>query len=308
MKKLMSKILFALIATALVATGAQAATVFDKDGFKYSLSGDLEIQLQDLNTDADDDLDVAYDDLEIKNAVSYELGNGLTAFGELDFGFKEAAEGNSEDDSINMEEAYLGLGYENYTIRFGKTTSAGDDFGISQEIDLIGGDGFVYCSGDDLIKITADFDMVSVVAAYELQANDGSGSSFYDILVSASVAGIDAAVAYENNSDLDVDTFGISLAYDAEVVTVAADYTVTDYDGTDVDVWNFAAVVPVTDAATVAAGYVYTDVEGDDDEVNGYYLNVAYMLHNNVKLFAELGDSDEDDVDMAYLAGLQVVF
>jgi predicted porin len=315
MNKLMSKILFALIAISMVAVSAQAATVFQKDGLTFNINGDLQVQLRQDNGD-DQDLDVEFDDLEIKNSVSYELKNGLTAFGELDFSGNSAAE--AETSSILLEEGYVGLGYQNYSVLIGKTDNAADSFGVygglesynsDDAFDLVGVTG-----GDDLIMVKADFDMVSVIVDYELEADsEDSGEADYNevfnILVSANIAGIDAAVAYENidtDSD-DVDIYGISLAYDAEVIWVGADYSVADSDGDKASEWNIVAEVPVTEATTIGAGYNYLDVD-DEDEVGAYYFNVQHMLHENVKVFAEIGDNDIDDSDMGYLAGLQVKF
>jgi predicted porin len=324
MQKLMRKVMFALIATALVVTGAQAATIVEQNGFQYDLSGDLQIQLrQDQGNDQE--FDVEFDDLEIKNSISYELDNGLSAFGQLDFSFNSAAESDTTvvevvDDtyldtlSLNagaLEEAYVGLAYQNYSILMGKTTSAGDDFGVSVAMETYGQDdafdAYGPVSGDDLIKAAADFDTVSVLAAYEIEA-EGENSEdvpFFDILVSTDIAGLEAAVAYRQVDANELATYGISLAYDAEVVWVGADYSVIDY-ADDAYVYNIAAVVPVAEATTVGAGYNYIDEVGS--EVSAYYLNVQHMLHNNVKVFAEIGDTDEDDVDMGYLAGLQVKF
>jgi predicted porin len=305
MKKLVSKVLFALITTALVISSAQAATVVEKDGFKYELKGDLQIQLRQ-EQGIDEDLEVEYDDLEIKNAISYDLANGLTAFGELDYGFKKAAEGSQ--DSSNLEEAFVGLGYQEFSVLMGKTDSAADDFGIYGGLESYGtDDAFHETDGDDLIKVEAGFDIVNVIAAYELESDD-EYSSFFDIIVNAEVAGAELAVAYQNadNTADNVVTYGISLAYDAEVVWVGADYSVEDDNDTETTVWNIAAEVPVAEMTTIGAGYNYTN--DDDEEVSAYYANVQHKLHKNVKVFVELGDNDKDNVDMGYLAGLQVKF
>jgi predicted porin len=327
MKNIATKVLFALIAISMVAVSAQAATIFQKDGFTYNLNGDLQIQLrQDVGGD-DQDLDVDYDDLEIKNSVSYELANGLTAFGQLDFSFNDKAN-DSDKDSGALEEAYVGLGYQNYSILMGKSDNAVDGFGVSAALETYSSDDLFDFAGktgsDDMIMVKADFDMVNVIASYEVEGDNQENESTYEILATANVAGIDLGFAYQNltedvayetyegtafSSDDDTSIYGFSIAYDAEVIWVGADYSIADFDGDKINQWNIAASIPVSEATSVAAGYTKTDMDDiDEDDVAAYYFNVQHMLHKNVKIFAEIGDTDEDGADMGYLAGMQVKF
>jgi hypothetical protein len=51
------------------------------------------------------------------------------------------------------------------------------------------------------------------------------------------------------------------------------------------------------------------DVTGFED-VTEWYANVTYKFPaaKNVRLFAEIADTDADDADMGYLAGMRVKF
>ncbi len=313
MKMFVSKMILALIATALVASSASAATVYEKDGFKYQIKGDWQIQLRQ---DAGDDqhLDVEYDDLEIKNTISYDLGNNLSAFGQLDFGGKKAADEDAK--YMHLEEAYVGLAYQDYSILMGKTTSAADEFGVYSGMEDYGTDeeafeGHGEESGDDLIKAEASIEMVSIIAAYEVEAENevSEDTSFYDIFVSAEFAGFELGAAFQNIDDADTIIYGVSIAYDAKIVWVGADYSIADVDGDEYTVWNIAASVPVTEKTTITAGFNMNDSDVDGyEEVSEYYANVQHKLHKNVKVFAEVGNSDEDDSDMGYMAGMQIKF
>lgn len=249
MSKCLSTLVCALFTVSLLASGAQAATVFEKDGFTYKIKGDLQLQLRQA-VGNDEELEVNYDDLELKNALSYDLGNDLTAFGELDFGFKDNAE---DDGSPELEEAYLGFAYNSASILFGKTDSAADEFGIEGTIE--GNEcevtAFPADNGDDLIRAEAEFEMATIVVTHELEAEgkDSQNGSFTDIFAGFEFAGFELGAAYqtyEENPDSDsIDTYGVSLGYDAEFIYVAADYSYGDYNTDELTVWNVFASAPV---------------------------------------------------------------
>ncbi|MCF6280751.1 MAG: porin [Candidatus Polarisedimenticolaceae bacterium] len=75
--------------------------------------------------------------------------------------------------------------------------------------------------------------------------------------------------------------------------------------------YNVAVVVPVAKSTKVALGLNTLDPDASGaDTVQEWYANVTYKFpaQKNVSLFAEIGDTDEDDVDMGYLAGLRIKF
>ncbi|OOE55680.1 porin [Salinivibrio kushneri] len=59
---------------------------------------------------------------------------------------------------------------------------------------------------------------------------------------------------------------------------------------------------------TFAVGYDNKDEDGESSDVNGYYANVTYALHSNAKVYAEVGDSDGENEDFGYVAGMEVKF
>jgi predicted porin len=108
MRKMRTIILVLFIAAMFATTGTvQAATILKKDNLTYAVKGDWQIQYrQDMGDEQDSDLE--YDDLEIKNSITYDLGNGLKALGQLDFGFKNAADDSNNDAPPHLEEAWVG--------------------------------------------------------------------------------------------------------------------------------------------------------------------------------------------------------
>ncbi len=321
MKKFVSPLFFAVLAAFVFAGVAQSATVYDKDGFTYKIKGDLQLQLrQDVGDDQN--LDVEYDDVELKNSISYDLGNGLSAFGELDFGFKDAAEDDAP--GPELEEVYLGFAYDKFSILFGKTDSSADEFGIEDSIEgnSCEAHAFPEDNGDDLIKAEADFDFVRVVVAHEIKAEGekSENGAFTDMFIGAEFVGFEIGAAYQTfkgvSDDDSTNTYGVSLAYDAKVVYIGADYSFADNkeDDEELTVWNVFVSVPVMDTAKIGVGYTFNELDGadsaDDNELEGWYVNAAYKFpkQKNVSVFAEVADDDGEDSDMGYLVGMRVKF
>lgn len=317
----MKKLVIGMVIGAFLvaASSAQALTVVEKDNFKYEIKGDMQIQLRQDPGD-DQDLDLEYDDLEIKNKISYELNDSLKAFGGLDFGFKDAADKSNDDEGPHLEEAYIGMNINDFNIFFGKTDSAGDEFGVTASLETIVADDafdeFGAVDGDDLIGVSGEFaDMVSFLATYEIAAesekSDENGE-FFDIMVGLDINKFGIGAAYQSleafGSTENTDTWGLQLTFDAGFAEFGADYSVTD-DGDDKDetVWNIAAVVPYK---PFEFGLGFVNLDDGTDDVVGWYANATYKFPaaKNVRLFAEISDSDEDDVDMGYMVGMRIKF
>lgn len=310
MKKL---ILSTLIAGVTAAGTAGAATVYEGNGLTYKVNGDWQIQLrQDVGDDQD--LNVDFDDLEVKNRIEYDLGNGLTAFGQLDFGFKKDA--NGAGDGSHLEEAYVGLDFGPAAVAIGQMDLAGDNFGIEAQYEnTLSEDRFeaVRDAGDDVIRVTTELAGVSVVATAELEAESeasGDGEA-YDIFAATSFGAVDVAAAYQNVEEAgsDIDTWGVSASWNAGFATLAADYSTSDTDAGDIDQYNLAAIIPVAKTTKVALGMANIEEDGQDDTTE-WYANVTYTFENqpNVSLFAEIADTDEDDADLGGLVGMRLKF
>ncbi len=321
----MKKLLVGLLISMFLAVGgpAMGASVVKKDNFTYKISGDWQIQFR-KEIGEDEDLDLEYDDLEIKNYAEYKINDTLTAFGHLDFGFKNAADKPDSDANPHLEEAYLGMKISSVKVYMGKTSSPNDDFGVAGTYETVIADDcfdeFANVDGDDLVAISAKIgEFVNIAAAYEIEAesekSDGNGT-FYDILVTADIKGLSFGIGYQNfeaaGSDIDESAYGVQVSYDAKVVAVGADYSVYDADNKDdeASIWNICVTVPL-DVVEIVAGYVNLDYKEDahEDEA-GWYANVTYKFPTakKVSLFAEIGDSDGEGEDIGYLAGMRLKF
>lgn len=326
----MKKLLLAA-AVSVAAGSANAATVYENGGFSYKVNGDFQIQFRQATTHEDDNrAEIEYDDLELKNFVSYDLGNDLTAFGRLDFGFKDAAE--DDENGSNLEEAFVGLKYGVASLAFGKQNFATDEFGIEEaiEVETIDEDRFdgTATDGDDTIRVDVELDKVYFAASHEMDANDdndGIDGEFYDLFAATDLAGLELAAAYQlwNPIDLDdsVGTWGVSASYNFGFMNLAADYSVSDWtDGSaweeeDLAQYNVAAVFSVASTTDVALGMGNKDSDAWDEDITEWYANVTYKFpaHKNVSVFAEVAQSDEEyddgeDAELGFLAGMRVKF
>ncbi|GAB0150908.1 MULTISPECIES: porin [Marinobacterium] len=308
----MKKLLLA-VAVSAAASSASAVTVYEGNGFTYKLNGDLQVQLR-KEIGEDEHADIEFDDLELKNYVSYDLGNDMKAFGRVDFGFKDAAE--DKQDGSKLEEAYLGLAFGNTSVSFGKQNFASDEFGIEEayELKTVNEDRFdgMSTDGDDTIRMDIELENVYLVASYEMDAEgeDSENGEYFDLFASTNLGDLTLAAAYQNAKEAigadSYDTWGISASYDAGFATFAADYSSTD----DIaDLYNIAVSFPVASTTSMAIGMVNEDFDAGDD-ITEWYANVTYKFptQKNVSLFAEIADSDEDGADMGYLAGMRVKF
>jgi len=320
----MKKLLLAVAVSSVAAGSASAATIYEKDGFTYKLNGDFQVQMRQA-IGIDERAEVEYDDLELKNYVSYDVGNNLTAFGRVDFGFKKAAEDGSR--GSNLEEAYVGMKYGVASFSFGKQNFAGDEFGVEEayEVETIDEDRFdgIETSGDDTVRVDVELDNVYIAASHEMDAKDTDGE-YYDLFAATDIADLTLAAAYQQakkagNAD-SLDTWGVSASYDFGFMNLAADYSLTDDNNTNFETeqYNVAAVFGVASTTDVAVGMGNKDSDATGyEDITEWYANVTYKFPEakNVRVFAEVADSDykdpkanNEEVDMGMLAGLRVKF
>ncbi|RQW61106.1 porin [Vibrio viridaestus] len=305
-------ILTAAIIAATTATSASAASIVDKDGFIYEINGDIQIQLQKDNGE-DQHLYVNYDSLEIENSVAYEVTEDVTAFGVIKFDFDDAANGDEDQNSAELKDAFIGFETSNVSLSVGRQDYASDEFGIAEDYEMDSDDvAFDETDGDNVILLSFNQDNVELMLSTDLQAKgeDNEGEQSFDAFASIAIDKLQLAASYQNR-EVEVDgdtlnTYGVSALYDAGFATFAADYS--DAEDT-LEVYNLVTTFNVTDATKVALGYVNNKPEAEES-VNEWYANVTYEFpkFNAVKLFAEVSNTDAEDAELAYLAGAEIEF
>jgi len=324
MKKL---VLIAAIAGVAAANSANAATLYNDKGLKYSLKGDWQVQMrQDIGSEQE--MQVEFDDLELKNVVAYDLGDGMTAFGQLHHGFKNQADAKTvklTDESIDkgphLEEAFVGLDFGMFAFAMGKMDYASEDFGVeaAKEEKTVDTYAMEDDAGDDVLHFAFDLETVLIEVSHELASDSESSGSAEstDILVTGETAGVEYQAMYQTyaaNPDADsITTMGVAVSYDLGMAKLGLDYSDRDGDANDdgLTVINFLASIKAGKTAKVNVGMIQNDFEEDGaDSITETYVNYIYKFptQKNVRLFVEVADSDKDDTDMGYLAGLRLKF
>ncbi len=146
----------------------------------------------------------------------------------------------------------------------------------------------------------------------------GDDLRIYEARLGYRVADVDARVYYQkadnvdrtNDKETDAYNFEIEYAGIENVGLAASVGRVSKDDGTkDVDTDYMSISADYTmGKTTFGIGYDNQDTDGDTSDINGYYANVTYALHSNAKVYAEVGDSDGDEQDWGYVAGMEVKF
>ncbi|GGK77695.1 porin [Amphritea balenae] len=307
----MKKLILVAAITATTAGAANAATIYEGNGLTYELGGDFQVQLRKAVGD-DVDTDIEFDDLEVHNTVTYDLGDDMQAFGALDFSFDGAAEG--DEDGAELENAFLGMQFGNVAVSVGKQDMAVEGFGIENQYENEEDQSqFAEDAGDNVVRVDFEGENLYVGASTVLEGDEDEAKGF-DILAATSVADVELALAYQtydNDDDLDYKAWGVSAAFDAGFAAFGADYSSADDKIADETnkTYGLVAVVPVAETTEVSVGYQSTDYESAED-VAEWYANVTYKFptQKNVSVFAEIADSDADDKDLGYLAGMRVKF
>lgn len=292
-------------AVAAIATSANAATVYEGNGLTYKLDGVIKVQLRQKIGD-DQPQDIEFDDLEIRNFASYDLGNDMTAFGRLDYSFDDTGSTGGK-----LEEGYVGLGFGATEVLVGKTTTPGNNFGVEKAYE---GAGTVLplTSSDDSIQVSTSVGPVSVAAAYDMAAKtsaDSVNDRGFDLLVEGSFDALSVQAAYQSYATAGAkatDAWGLAVSFDAGMADFGVDYS--DLEDTS-SAYNVAAGFAVAPTTSIKVGLQNEDLD-TGAETTYYYANLTYAFPaaKNVSVFAEIADSDANNVDMGYLAGMQVKF
>lgn len=305
-------ILAVAIMTAISATSASAATLYEDNGFKYEMDGDIQVQLQKDNGE-EKNLYVNFDALEFDNKVSYQLNDNLTAFGRIKFDFDDAANGDEDQKSAELKDGIVGFKYNKVSFSVGKQDYATDEFGIAEDYEMDSDDvAFDETDGDDVLLLNIDLDSVNIMLSTELQAKgeDSEGPQSFDAFASIELADWELAAAYQNREvevgGDKVDSYGVSAIYDAGFAKFAADYSEAE---DTLKVYNLVSMFNVNDATNMVLGYVNNKPEAESS-IHEWYANVTYEFpeFDQVKVFAELSNTDAEGAEMAYMAGAEIEF
>ncbi|WP_025674102.1 porin [Salinivibrio socompensis] len=336
----MKKTILAMAVPALLAAGSASASInlYNAEGVKVDASGAAEVQyIQKIGNDLDGAWKLEDGDFAINTEVA--VSDKLSVIGAMAFEF-EMNDANSNYDengdptgenrsNVENDELYVGFKGDWGQFTAGRQYLLMDDAGITKDYELsVNSFGADYEQAAQVGKYVYDNGTFYGALTYNDKSDgieDGSANSpagddvrVYEGRLGYRVADVDARVYYQkadnvdraNNDDKDAYNFEIEYA-GIENVGIAASYgrTSSDIGGVDTDTDYISLAADYTmGKTTYAIGYDNQDVDGENSDVNGYYANVTYALHSNAKVYAEVGDSDGDEKDWGYVAGMEVKF
>ncbi|WP_114286383.1 porin [Candidatus Halocynthiibacter alkanivorans] len=257
-----------------------------------------------------DDLeDGVYADVDIDIALSQELNNGWTAAAK--FGFELVDNGVSGSNGFQADENILiSLTNDMYGLYFGDTEFAAVSYfsGVTN----MQNDNFSEEDGEDVLKLTATYGMISGGLSYAYLTDTAAGTGDSDELqqlslgVSAEFSGVTVTAAWQDATTVDFnasngdftngEVFGLSVSSSfsgADITLAYANDKAADNNSTGIEVsYPMGAV-------TLGAFYV-SETNTDDN----FGATVAYSEGDlSVKAWVHDGTDEDYGVNIAYAMG-----
>ena len=316
----MKKTLAALIVSAVAASAANAAVVYDNEGTKVELNGSLRLILEKADAKK---YDAAGNSTKTANSalrnagsrfgvtVKHNLDNDFYALGRLEFRFDDT-ESRDQFGSLYAKRAYVGLGSKaTGDITFGRQLTIADD--LSQAVDyeygFIPKSEYIPTAGTGVVRYDyKGIEGLQLSANYNFgQTNDEKGNPLkpgiknaYAVGALYTVGDLDARLAYGHTN---FET-GASYAHRLDGVLASLGYKFGDFTLTgdfgyghekldDAKVNKFYVspgfAYQVVPASKVYGNYLYERAKGESDKVktHGFLLGADYKLHKQVVLFVE---------------------
>jgi len=318
----MKKTLAALIVSAVAASAANAAVVYDNEGTKVELNGSLRVIMEkgDVKVkDAQTGAVTKTSSSALRNAgsrfgitVKHNLDNDFYALGRLEFRF-DNTESRDQFGSLYAKRAYVGLGSKaTGDITFGRQLTIADDLtqAVDYEYGFIPKGAYIPTSGTGVVR----YDYKGI-EGLQLSANYNFGQRHNDkgnllkvglkngfALGALYTAGdLDARLAYghtnfETNAAHSHRLDGVlaSLGYKFGDFTLTGDFGYAHEKNGDAKLNKFYVspgfAYQVVPASKVYGNYLYEHAkvkDGDKAKTHGFLLGADYKLHKQVVLFVE---------------------
>ena len=313
----MKKTLAALIVSAVAASAANAAVVYDNEGTKVELNGSLRLIME--KTSVKKDSKKSETDSALRNAgsrlgvtVKHNLDNEFYALGRYEARFDNTSS-NDKFGGVYTKRAYVGLGSKaTGDLTFGRQLTIADD--LSQTVDYEYGlnpkGDYVLTSGHSVVRY--DYKGIEGV---QLSANYNFKQHYNDKgveLKSGKIKNAFALGALFNAGDLDARfayghtnyETGTKDAHRLDGVLASFGYTMGDFQViadlgyghekvADAKTNKFYVspgfAYQVSPASKVYGNYLYERVKGESDKekTHGFLLGADYKLHKQVVVFLE---------------------
>ena len=316
----MKKTLAALIVSAVAASAANAAVVYDNEGTKVELNGSLRLIMEKADKKVYNAANQSTKKANsaLRNAgsrfgitVKHNLDNDFYALGRLEFRFDDTTS-RDKFGRLYAKRAYVGLGSKaTGDITFGRQLTIADD--LSQAVDyeygLIPKEEYIPTAGTGVIRYDyKGIEGLQLSANYNFgQKNNEKGKALDPAIKNAfgfgalyTAGDLDARFAYGHTSfETDasykhrLDGFLASLGYKFGDFTLTGDFGYAHEKENDAKTNKFYVspgfAYQVTPASQVYGNYLYERVKGETtkDKTHGFLLGADYKLHKQVVVFLE---------------------
>lgn len=312
----MKKTLAALIVSAVAASAANAAVIYDNEGTKVELNGSLRLIME--KTSVKKGSNKSETDSALRNAgsrlgvtVKHNLDNEFYALGRYEARFDDTSS-NDGFGGVYTKRAYVGLGSKVAgEIKFGRQLTIADDLSQANDYEygFIPKGDYIPTSGHSVVRYDyKGIEGVQLSANYNFKQHyKDKGTPLKPGIKNAFALGalftagdLDARFAYGHtnletlaNYTHRVDGFLASLGYKFGDFTLTGDFGYAHAKKND-DKTNKFYVSPgfayqVLPASKVYGNYLYERVKGESDKekTHGFLLGADYQLHKQVVVFLE---------------------
>ena len=316
----MKKTLAALIVSAVAASAANAAVVYDNEGTNVQLNGSLRLIMEKADKKVYNSANHSTKKANsaLRNAgsrfgitVKHNLDNDFYALGRLEFRFDDTTS-RDKFGRLYAKRAYVGLGSKaTGDITFGRQLTIADD--LSQAVDyeygFIPKSEYIPTAGTGVVRYDyKGIEGLQLSANYNFgQTNDEKGNPLkpgiknaYAVGALYTVGDLDARLAYGHTSfetpasyKHRLDGVLASLGYKFGDFTLTGDFGYGHEKLDDAKVNKFYVspgfAYQVVPASKVYGNYLYERAKGESDKVktHGFLLGADYKLHKQVVLFVE---------------------
>ena len=316
----MKKTLAALIVSAVAASAANAAVVYDNEGTKVELNGSLRLILEKADAKK---YDAAGNSTKTANSalrnagsrfgitVKHNLDNDFYALGRVEFRFDDTTS-RDKFGGVYAKRAYVGLGSKAIgELKFGRQVTIADDLvqANDYEYGFIPKEEYIPTAGTGVVRYDyKGIEGLQLSANYNFgQTNNEKGKPLNPGIKNAYAVGalytagdLDARFAYGHTNyetgasyKHRLDGFLASLGYKFGDFTLTGDFAYGHEKFDDAKLNKFY-VAPgfayqVVPASKVYGNYLYERVKGESDKVktHGFLLGADYQLHKQVVVFLE---------------------
>ncbi len=316
----MKKTLAALIVSAVAASAANAAVIYDNEGTKVELGGSLRLILEKADKKEYDAANhsAKKTNSALRNAgsrfgvkVKHNLDNDFYALGNLEFRFDDTTS-RDKFGGAYAKRAYVGLGSQSVgEIKFGRQLTIADDLSQANDYEygFIPKGDYIPTSGTGVVRYDyKGIEGLQLSANYNFgQRHNDKGAALKPGLKNAYGVGalytagdLDARFAYGHTSlETDatykhrVDGFLASLGYKFGEFKLTGDFGYAHVKEDDAKTNKFYVspgfAYQATPMSQVYGNYLYERVKGESDKekTHGFLLGADYKLHKQVVLFVE---------------------